>query len=162
MQTWTLMTHWKFSPQPFSSQGYRQQATIKIVDVPGRPGYYYTETQVKRQVNDNMLQPSKLSMAKWGDESRCGELENLISRRIEMYFLQSGYSDNFCQRYGVPDDSRRIDCSEIDRNPQRPEPQYAGPRPGGACRCPGAARRSTSGDSRPTARRSCAARSSGR
>jgi hypothetical protein len=133
MQTWTLVTHWRFSPQPFSSQGFRQQATVKILDVPGRPGYYFTETQVKRQVNDNMKEPSKLTMAKWGDETRCAELENLINTRIEMYFLQAGLSENFRKRYGVADDTRRIDACDIDRTQQEQEqkPIYAGPRPTG-------------------------------
>lgn len=133
MQTWTLVTHWRQSPQPFSGQGFRQQATVKIYDVPGRPGYYYTETQVKRQINDNMEEPSKLTVARWGDETRCAELESLINRRIEMHFLQPGPSENFRQRYGVEQTSRRIDACDIDRTQERSrqQPAYAGPRPTG-------------------------------
>ena len=131
MKTWTIQTHWRFSPQPFSSQGFRQQAVVKIHDVPGKPGYFYTETQVKRQVNDNIKEPSRLTMAKWGDESRCAELEGLINRRIEMYFLPNEYSEDFCNRYGVQQNTRRIGCDEIDRTPVKPQPQRAGPQPYG-------------------------------
>ena len=58
-QTWIVVTHWKNSPAPFSGKGYRERATVKVKDVPERPGYYFTETQVVRQQNNNITEPSR-------------------------------------------------------------------------------------------------------
>lgn len=100
-QTWTIVSHWKSQLAPFSSHGFRERAVVTIHDVSCKPDYYYTETQVIRQVNDNMTQPGELLCAEWGDQSRMVETENLINRRIEMYFLPGCVSDDFQQQYGV-------------------------------------------------------------
>lgn len=119
-QTWTIVTHWDTSLQPFSGQGYRQRATVKVLDVPNRPGWYYTETQVVRQPNDNMLDPSNAMVAKWGTETRVADLEGVINHRIELNFLPGEVSPKFRERYGMPDeDAMRI--------PSSPSPTPAAP-----------------------------------
>jgi len=97
----TIVTRWKNSLQPFSGQGYRDQATVTIRPVAGRSGYYAVDTQVIRQFNDNMVQPSNLVTAEWKRDTRVSELEMLISRRIETYFLPGGLSSDFRQRHGL-------------------------------------------------------------
>lgn len=100
-QTWMVATHWKNSPAPFSGRGYRQRATVKILDIPGRPGFYFTETQVVQQTNANMTDPSNMFVADWGDETRSGERELMINQRIEMQFLAGQVSGKFRQKYGM-------------------------------------------------------------
>jgi hypothetical protein len=132
-QTWTIVTHWKTSLQPFSGQGYRDRATVTIYDVPGNPGSYYTETQVARQVNNNMTQPGNPVVASWTGETRVEDLERVINGRIEMYFVQPGVSDRFRQRYGGTEgQSTRLPSDSFDRAPEAVEaetPAEAGPTP---------------------------------
>jgi len=112
-ETWTVVTHWDTSLQPFSGKGYRQRATVKVLDVPNRPGWYYTETQVVRQMNDNMLEPSNAMVAQWGNETRVDELEQVINRRIEMLFLPGDVSPQFRERYGMPtEDPMRLPSTQ--------------------------------------------------
>lgn len=119
-QTWTIVTHWKLSLQPFSGQGYRQRATVTIHDVPGRANYFHTKTQVVRQPNDNMIQPSNPIVADWGDEQRVGDMERLINGRIELRFLSGEVSPEFRQRHGMEArDPLRIDYDQPDPGPQR-------------------------------------------
>jgi hypothetical protein len=134
-QTWTIVSHWKLSLQPFSGQGYRDRATVTIHDVPGRPGHYYTETQVVRQLNMNMTQPGNPVVATWAQEQRSPDLEDLINGRIELTFLPGGVSPQFEQRYGTTGaGGGRIDAGTIQREPPPATPVYVPPCPLGSGR----------------------------
>jgi len=123
-QTWTVVTHWRNSPAPFSRQGYRERATVKIQDVPDRPGYYFTETQVVRQQNDNIKDPSNMVVADWSNEQRDGDRELAINRLIEMHFLPGEVSSEFRDRYGMPtQDPSRINSGCIPCPEATPAPE---------------------------------------
>jgi hypothetical protein len=123
-QTWTVATHWKNTPSPFSRTGYRQKATVKVMDVPNRAGYYFTETQLVRQQNNNIKDPSNMLVADWGDEQRDGDGERAINRQIEMQFLSGEVSTQFRERYGMPtQDPYRIDRSAIPCPDATPAPE---------------------------------------
>lgn len=128
-QTWILVSHWKLSLQPFSGQGYRERATVYVYDVPNRPGYYFTETQVARQLNMNMTQPGNAVVANWQQEQREPDMESLINGRIEQYFLPGGVSDRFNERYGSGGSGGgRMPSDTIERSPDRTsEPVYRSP-----------------------------------
>lgn len=101
-QTWTVVTHWRNSPAPFSGEGFRERATVKVLPVPNRPGYYFTETQVVRQTNSNIKEPSNMLVADWTGEQRQADRELAINRLIEMQFLTGEVSSEFRDRYGMP------------------------------------------------------------
>ena len=126
-QTWTVVTHWRNSPAPFSGQGYRERATVKVMDVPDRPGYYFTETQVVRQANNNIVEPSNMMAADWGPEQRHGGREVAINRQIEIHFLPGEVSTEFRDRYGMPEqDPHRINrgCIPCPEASPAPEPRF--------------------------------------
>jgi hypothetical protein len=109
----TLVTRWKLSLAPFSGHGYREQATVRINPVEGRPKYWTTETVVIRQHNENMTQPTNPVVAQWGAKTRAADVELLINRRIEMDFLAGCVSPQFRQRYGMPAaEDRRLEDLE--------------------------------------------------
>lgn len=110
----TIVSRWKTQLQPFAGQGHREQATIQINEVPGRPNYWHVETTVIRETNDNVMQPNNPVTARWGGAERAPELENVITRRIEMYFLNGRVSDKFKERYGLEGyEDARIERSDF-------------------------------------------------
>lgn len=127
-QTWTVVTHWRMSPAPFSGQGFRERATVKVVDVPGYPGNYYTETQVVRQANMNIKAPSNMMVANWGNEERQGGREVAINRLIEIHFLTGDVSTGFRDRHGMAEQAPyRIDRSTIPCPDATPPPEQTYP-----------------------------------
>jgi hypothetical protein len=96
-----LVSRWKNSLQPFSSKGWREKVTVTIRPVQGRTNSFMTETQVVRQLNKNMTDPSNILTAEWGGEERDAEMESLINRQIEVTFLPGGLSPEFRERYGL-------------------------------------------------------------
>jgi hypothetical protein len=119
-QTGIIVSRWKLSLQPFSGQGYRDQATMQILDVPGRAGYYNLRTKVVREKNSNMTQPSNPIVANWGDAERVAEIESILNQRVELFFLPGGESSGFRDRFGLPEPSDpRIDAGDIPEPPQK-------------------------------------------
>jgi hypothetical protein len=120
-----VKTRWDMSLQPFSGQGWRDQATVRIHPVPERPNHFTVEANVVREMNDNISQPSNAIMADWRTAVRVPETENVITRRIEMYFLVPDASPEFRTRYGLPAGrSARLEglhpVEEGDPAPKRP------------------------------------------
>jgi hypothetical protein len=116
--TGVIVSRWKLSLQPFSSQGYRDQATIQIYDVPNRPGYYNVRSKVVREHNGNMTQPGNPIVAKWGDAERVAEVEQILNQRVELAFLPGGESSEWRNRYGMPEaPDPRIDAGQIPAPP---------------------------------------------
>ncbi len=93
---------WYTSMQPFAGKGYRDKITVRIQDVPERASYYRVETNVTRETNTNLAEPSNIMMAEWDDPTRVSVMENLITRTIEMEFLSGEPSDKFRRRYDLP------------------------------------------------------------
>jgi hypothetical protein len=109
--TGVLKTRWDLSMQPFSGQGYRDQATVRIRDLPKTPDRFTVETNVIRQRNSNMTEPSNPVAADWTDGERVPDLENLITRRIEMVFLSPDVSSQFRSSRGMaPGTSGRVEA----------------------------------------------------
>ncbi len=122
----TIMTRWKMSLSPFAGTGYREKVTMNIRPVRGRTNYYELSTNVIKQTNDNITEPSNPIAAKWVEGKRNTTMEHLINRRVEMYFLPSDVSPEFREQYRMkPGTSPRI---------RRPDPVHTeekeGPIPG--------------------------------
>ena len=115
---------WYTSLQPFAGKGYRDKITVRIRDVPQRADYYRVETNVIRETNTNLADPSNVMMAEWDNPTRVRDMENLITRTIEMEFLTGEPSDKFRRRYDLPQgNSPRI------RAPAAPEEPAEGVNP---------------------------------
>lgn len=97
-----VASRWRNSLTSFSREGFREKVTVRILPVEGRSGYYRTETNVTRQENENIEDPSNPIKAEWGDPTRNTMAENLLNRRVEMFFLPSGVSDQFRREHGMP------------------------------------------------------------
>jgi hypothetical protein len=108
MQIGVVSTRWRLSLQPFGGQGYRERVTVRVEDVPKRKGFFRLETNVIRQMNDNLTEPSNPLAADWVEGKRVAEMEALLNQRIELYFLPSDVSPEFRKKYGMPavDDPR--------------------------------------------------------
>ncbi len=102
-------SRWNTSLQPFAGAGRRDRATIRILDVPGREGFYRVETNVTREFNMNVTEPSNPIAAQWKNAERVDDLENLMTRKIEMQFLSLGPSSEFRNKYDLPSDKRRLE-----------------------------------------------------
>jgi hypothetical protein len=100
----TMVSRWKVRLAPFSGQGFREKATVNIKPVEGRSTYYTVDTQVVRQYNDNLTDPSNPIAAEWDRSERNTTLEQLINRRVEMGFVPGTVSTDFRQRHGMPSD----------------------------------------------------------
>ncbi len=112
-------SRWNTSLQPFAGRGRRDKATIRIHEVPGRKGYYRVETNVTREYNMNVTEPSNPVAAQWKNSERVSDLENLMTRKIEMQFITMGPSAEFRSRYDLPEDKQRLrnlDPKEKDKN----------------------------------------------
>jgi len=102
MQGGVVESVWYTSMQPFAGKGRRDKITVRIQDVPQRADYYRVETNVIRETNTNLRDPSNIMMAEWDAPTRVGVMENLITRTIEMEFLSGEPSDKFRRRYELP------------------------------------------------------------
>ena len=102
MQGGVVESVWYTSMQPFAGKGRRAKITIRIQDVPQRDSYYRVETNVIRETNTNLQEPSNVLMAEWDSPTRDRTMENLITRTIEMEFLSGEPSDKFRRRYDLP------------------------------------------------------------
>lgn len=122
-----LESRWKVSLQPFAGSGRRDRASVRIDEVKARPGTYRVDTNVTRQNNDNISQPGSLGAAEWSSAYRVPELELLINRRIEYYFLGPAVSDQFRSNYGMGADPHpaRLPSSGEGAAPVAPPPMGA-------------------------------------
>jgi hypothetical protein len=100
--TGRIESRWRLSLSPFASTGYRERVRVRVLDVKGRPGYFRLDPNVTRQMNDNITEPSNPIAADWAQGKRAPEMEALINRRVEMYFLPNDVSPEFRRRYGMP------------------------------------------------------------
>lgn len=98
-----VVSRWHVSLSPFSREGWREKATVRILQVPDRPGYWRTETNVSRQMNTNVSDPSNPLAAEWADGQRRPDVESLLNKRIELYFLPNDVSPVFRRHHGMPD-----------------------------------------------------------
>jgi hypothetical protein len=118
---------WYTSMQPFAGKGRRDKITVRIQEVPERASYYRVETNVIRETNTNLKDPSNVMMAEWDSPTRVGVMENLITRTIEMEFLSGEPSAKFRRRYDLPEgNSPRIRAPVVPEEPERSDPLFGG------------------------------------
>ena len=96
-------TRWKLALQPFAGQGFRERVSMQIHEVKGRANYFRLETNVMRQMNHNMTQPSSAVAAEWAAGSRNGGMERLLNNQVEMMFVPSDVSPEYRMRHGMPE-----------------------------------------------------------
>ncbi len=106
-QTKILSSRYKTQLMPFSGSGYRDQATLKFFEVPGRPSYWTIEANVIREQNMNVKNPGNANLAKWENGTRQPDIESSLVHGIEMFFLGHDVSPQFRARYGLPRDASR-------------------------------------------------------
>ncbi len=114
-----ITTRWNVQLQPFAGTGRRDKATVKITEVDAHDSYFRVETNVIREQNVNVKNPSDHVYAEWENPARVAEVENLITRRIEMAFLPGSASSEWRKGRGFDDRSPRL----RDLDPKEPEPQ---------------------------------------
>ena len=114
-----VISRWRISLQPFSGKGWRERVSIKIAPVRGRDGYWRLDTNVLRQLNDNLSEPGNPLAAEWGQGSRNGERERFLNQRIEMAFLPGDVSKEFRSKYDLP-------SKEDPRHKEAPEEKDSG------------------------------------
>ena len=118
-----LTTRWRTQMAPFSGQGYRERVTVRVSEIEGRANYFDVETNVIREVNMNLQEPSNPVMAEWKNPARQVEMENLITRRVEMHFLAGEASDEFRARFRIGGNRARIDAAPAPApSPEPPNP----------------------------------------
>jgi hypothetical protein len=100
-----LSTRYRMELQPFSGQGFREKATVRIADVPQHPNFFTVEVNVLREYNDNIAQPTSVLAAEWRSGVRVPELENLIKSRVEMMFISPDASAEFKSKHGMSTDT---------------------------------------------------------
>lgn len=118
-----LQTRWKTQLAPFSGSGTRDRVTVKITEVPNYESYFRVETNVIREQNVNIKNPSDPVFAEWENPTRIPDVENLITRRIEMAFLPGNASPAW--RAGQGFDSRNPRLENLD--PPEPKEEPRGP-----------------------------------
>jgi len=104
--TGVIVTRHKLSMAPFSGQGFRDQATVRIHEVPQHAHHYTVEVNVLREFNDNIKQPSNPVAADWRTGVREPDLENLIKSRVEMMFISPDASAEFKSSHGMSTETR--------------------------------------------------------
>jgi hypothetical protein len=97
-----VVTRHKLDLSPFSAQGHREKATVRIHEVPEQRGFFTVEVNVLREYNDNISQPSNPIAAEWRKAVRVPEVENLIKSRVEMAYIAPDASPEFRQTHGLP------------------------------------------------------------
>lgn len=123
-QAGVLKSRWKTQLGPFSGSGTRERVTVTITEVPSHESYYRVETNVIREQNVNIKNPSDPVFAEWENPTRMPDVENLITRRIEMAFLPSTASPAW--RAGQGFDSRSPRLENLDP-PEEPKSRGLGP-----------------------------------
>lgn len=103
-----ITTRWNVQLQPFAGGGRRDKATVKITEVDQHDSYFRVETNVIREQNVNVKQPSDPVYAEWENPARVEDLENLITRRIEMSFLPGSASEEWREGRGFDTRSPRL------------------------------------------------------
>jgi hypothetical protein len=116
-----VQTRWNLSLQPFSRMGYRERAIVRVQEVPSRPGWFRVESNVTREVNSNMTEPSNPIVARWEGSQRVPAMENMITKRVEMQFIAPRVSPEFRAKHGMP----RARDPSLDAPP--PAPDRIGP-----------------------------------
>ncbi len=99
--TATIVTRWRISLQPFSGKGWRERVSVKVLPVASRDGYYTLETNVLRQLNDNLGEPDNPLRAEWTQGTRNEHRERMINQRVEIAFLPMDVSPEFRRKYGM-------------------------------------------------------------
>jgi len=110
-----IVTRWRISLQPFSGKGWRERVSMRIVPIQGKTDYYRLETNVLRQLNDNLTEPGNPLAAEWGQGARNADRERFLNQRIEMAFLPGDVSKEFRSKYDLP--------SEEDARYREPAPK---------------------------------------
>ena len=98
-----VVTRWRSSLSTFSRDGFRERATVRVLPVPGRSGYWHTEANVIRQQNNNISDPGNPLSAEWATPQRQSNIERLINQRVEQFFLPNRVSDTFRRQHNMPD-----------------------------------------------------------
>jgi hypothetical protein len=119
-ETGVLTTRWSTTLAPFSGQGQRDMATVWVRDVPGHPNFYVVEANVVREQNVEMIQPGNPIKAEWENGKRMPELERILVRQIESYFLKNDVSPELRQRYGMRSTDPRLKDPEMPERPETP------------------------------------------
>jgi hypothetical protein len=105
-ETRTLVSRWALTMQPFAGHGYREKATLTFHEVPEKPNRWTVESNVLREQNMAIAAPSSPVVAKWENPVRVPEMENLLTRNIEMFFVPRDVSNEFRAKYGMPPPTR--------------------------------------------------------
>jgi len=100
--TGTIVTRWRISLQPFSGQGWRERVSLKVLPIASREGFYTLETNVIRQLNDNLGEPDNPLRAEWTQGARNDQRERMINQQVEIAFLPMDVSEGFRRKYGMP------------------------------------------------------------
>ena len=90
-----VVSRWKTSMQPMAGTGFREKVDLAVLAVKGKPSYFRIETNVTKQMNDNMTNPSSRTQAEWRAGTRDQGMERLLNNTIEMMFLPSDVSPQF-------------------------------------------------------------------
>ena len=97
-----IVSRWRMSLQPFSGKGWRERVNLRILPVDGRKNYWRLDTNVLRQLNDNLTEPGNPLAAEWGEGARNTDRERFINQRIELAFLPGDVSKEFRSKYDLP------------------------------------------------------------
>jgi hypothetical protein len=100
-ETKTLVSRRNTQLMPFSGQGYRDQATVVLREIPDKPDHWAVEVNVLRERNTNLKAPSEIAKAEWTTGQRIPEKERQISFGIESFFLGYDVSSRFRTTYGM-------------------------------------------------------------
>lgn len=125
-QTGVVKSVWNTNLGVFGNTGRRDRVTVRVTPVPDRPSYFRVETNVIRETNTNTRETQDPLMAEWDNPQRLTVMENLITRTIEMDFLQGDVSSKYRQRYDLPESTN----PRLRTLPPEPEPQDEGLLPG--------------------------------
>src|SRR5688500_18287589 len=101
-ETRTLVSRRNTQLMPFSGQGYREQATVHLREIPDRPSYWAVEVNVLREQNKNIKAPTEIAKAEWSTAERSPERERQIAYGIQSFFTGYDVSNRFRSTYGMP------------------------------------------------------------
>ena len=90
-----VLTRWRTSMQPTAGTGFREKVDLTVIPVKNKKNYFRLQTNVTRQMNDNMANPSSRRQADWKAGSRNQTMERLLNNTIEMMFLPSDVSPEY-------------------------------------------------------------------
>jgi hypothetical protein len=116
-ETGVLVTRWTTQLAPFSGQGQRDKATVWVREVPGHANYYVVEANVVREQNMEIVQPGNPIKAEWENAQRVPEVERILVRQIESYFLGNDFSPELRRRYGITTPDPRLRDPKLPPSP---------------------------------------------